>query len=113
MILTVTKYHENLLRDSPLSLLFTVKLLSSLETKMILKIPNETFLRITRYVHRGSSKKWATMDSNQNKISIDYRSTHFTFAYGSMRERANDPASTPEPKVHELKEIHPVSLARL
>ena len=51
MILTMTKYHENLLRDSPLSLLFIVKILSSLETKVVLKIPNETFLRITRYIH--------------------------------------------------------------
>ena len=49
MILTMTKYHENLLRDSPLSLLFIVKMFSSLETKMVLKTPNETFLRITRY----------------------------------------------------------------
>merc|ERR1711989_110701 len=49
MILTLTKYHENLFRDSPLSLLFMVKFLSSLETKMVLKIPNKTFLRITRY----------------------------------------------------------------
>ena len=48
MSLTMTKYHENLLSDSPLSLLFIVKLFSSLETKMILKAPNETFLRITR-----------------------------------------------------------------
>ena len=39
MILTMTKYHKNLLRDSPLSLLFIVKLFSSLETKMVLKIP--------------------------------------------------------------------------
>ena len=50
MILTMTKYHENLLRDSPLSLLFIVKIFSSLETKMVLKTPNETFLRITRYI---------------------------------------------------------------
>ena len=50
MILTMTKYHENLLRDSPLSLLFIVKIFSSLETKMVLKIPNETFLRITQYL---------------------------------------------------------------
>ena len=49
MILTRAKYHENLLKDSPLSLLSVVKFFSSLETKMILKTPNETFLRITRY----------------------------------------------------------------
>ena len=49
MILTMTKYHENLLRDSPLSLLSIVKFFSSLETKMVLKIPNETFLRNTLY----------------------------------------------------------------
>ena len=49
MILTMTKYHENLSRDSALSLLFMVKFFSSSVTKMILKLPNETFLRITRY----------------------------------------------------------------
>ena len=48
MILTMTKYHENLLRNSALSLLSTVKIFSSLETEMILKLPNETFLGITR-----------------------------------------------------------------
>ena len=56
MILTMTKYHENLLRDSLLSLLFIVKFFSSLETKMVLKIPNETFLRITRYL----ASQWVT-----------------------------------------------------
>ena len=40
MILTLTKYHQNLLRDCPLSLLSMVKLFSSLETKMIVKLPN-------------------------------------------------------------------------
>ena len=50
MILTMAKYHENLLRDSPLPLLSMVNFLSSFETKMILKIPTETFLRITRYI---------------------------------------------------------------
>ena len=49
MALTMTKHHENLLRYSTLSLLSMIKLFSSLETKMILKIPNETFLRITWY----------------------------------------------------------------
>ena len=49
MILTMAKYHENLHRDSTLSLLSMVKFFSSLETKMIQKIPNETLLRITRY----------------------------------------------------------------
>ena len=48
-ILTMTKYHETSLRDSPLSSLFVVQLFSSLKTKMILKTPNKTFLRITRY----------------------------------------------------------------
>ena len=60
MILTVTKYHENLLKVSSLSLLSMVKFLSSLETKIVLKIPNETFLRITRYkdcVHDGAEMK--------------------------------------------------------
>ena len=46
----MAKYHGNLLRDSPLSLLSTVRLFSSWETKIILDIPNETFLRITRYL---------------------------------------------------------------
>ena len=49
-ILTIAKYHKNLLRDSTLSVLFMVKLFSSLETRMILKTRNETFLRITRYI---------------------------------------------------------------
>ena len=47
MILIMTKYHENLLKDSPL--LFVVKFFSFLETKKVLKIQNETFLRITQY----------------------------------------------------------------
>ena len=42
MFLTVTKYHENFA--------FYRKFLSSLGTKIILKIPSETFLRITRYI---------------------------------------------------------------
>ena len=53
MILTMTNYQKNLLRDNPLSLLFIVKFFSSLETKIVVKIPNETFLKITQYqVHR-------------------------------------------------------------
>ena len=51
MILTVTKCHENLLRVSPLSSLSIVKFFSSLETKKMLKIPNETFLRNTLYIY--------------------------------------------------------------
>jgi len=50
MILTMTKYHEYLLRDSPLPSLSIVIFFTSLETKMIQKILNETFLRITRYL---------------------------------------------------------------
>ena len=50
MILMMAKYHEILLLDSPLSSLSIVKFLSSMETKMILKTPNETLLRITRYL---------------------------------------------------------------
>ena len=49
MFLTMAKYQENLLKDSTLSLLFIVKFYSSLKTKMMLKTPNETFLKITRY----------------------------------------------------------------
>ena len=48
----LTEYHGNLLRDSPLSLLSIVKLFSSLETKKVLKIPNETFLKITLYLYQ-------------------------------------------------------------
>ena len=48
MILSIPKYHENLLKDSNLSLLFVVKFFSSFKTKMILKMQNETFLRITQ-----------------------------------------------------------------
>ena len=58
MILSMTKYHENLLRDSNLSLLFVVKYFSSLETKMILKIPNETFLRTDQYYQLTSISLW-------------------------------------------------------
>ena len=43
MILTITKYQESLRGDSTLSLLSVVNFFSSLETKMIPKIPNETF----------------------------------------------------------------------
>ena len=43
MILTMAKYHENLLRDSTLCLLFIAKSFSSLEIKVILKMPNEIF----------------------------------------------------------------------
>ena len=49
MILTMTKYLENLLRDRTLSLLSTVNFFSFLLNNMILRIQNETFLRITRY----------------------------------------------------------------
>ena len=68
MILTMTKYHENLLRVSPLSLLSMVKFLSSLETNMVLKIPNKTFLRITRYLFKkhpmyALAKAYLTVDS--------------------------------------------------
>ena len=52
MILTMAKYHENLLKDSTLFLLFMVQFFSPLETKIILKRPNETFLRITRYLYQ-------------------------------------------------------------
>ena len=52
----MTKYHENLLRDSTLSSHSMVKFISSLETKMILKIPNETFLRMTRYLLHVTSR---------------------------------------------------------
>ena len=50
MILAIVKYHENLLKDSTLAWLFIVKFFSSLETKMIVKLAIETFLRITRYL---------------------------------------------------------------
>ena len=50
MILTSTKYHGNLLKDSSWSLLSLVNFFTSLETKKILKIPNRTFLKITRYL---------------------------------------------------------------
>ena len=65
MILTSTKYHGNLLRDSPLSLLSIVKFFSSFEPKKVLKVPNETFLRITRY-HREK----AYCVSNDSQLHI-------------------------------------------
>ena len=49
MMLTMTENHENLLRESTMSLLSLVKFFSCLETKITLKIPNETLLRITWY----------------------------------------------------------------
>ena len=49
MILTIATYHENLLKDSTLPLLFIVKFFSPLETQKILKTPSKTFLRITGY----------------------------------------------------------------
>ena len=45
MILTMTDYHENLF------LLSIARIFPSLETKMILKIPNDTFFRETRYMY--------------------------------------------------------------
>ena len=49
MILTIAKYHESLLKDSTLSLLSVVEFFTSSESKTILKLSNETFLKITRY----------------------------------------------------------------
>ena len=49
MILTMAKCHENLLKESILSLLFIVKFFFPSETKIILKMPNNPFLRIFRY----------------------------------------------------------------
>ena len=46
----MAKHRVNLPRDSPLSLLSMVEFSSPLETNMILRITNETFLRITRYL---------------------------------------------------------------
>ena len=57
VILTIAKYHENLLKDSTLSLLFIVKFFSFLKTKMILKTPNETFLKITQYFSLNTEAK--------------------------------------------------------
>ena len=50
MILTMAKYHENLSRDSALSMLSIAKYFFSLKNKTILEIPIETFLKITRYL---------------------------------------------------------------
>ena len=52
MILTIAQCHENLLKDRALCLLLIVKFFSPQEASMILKTPNETFLKITRY-HLG------------------------------------------------------------
>ena len=71
MILMMAKYHENLLIHRTLSLLFIVKFFSSLETKMILKIPNKTFLRITRYLkvhNRSTSTDSNAMSANHYKV---------------------------------------------
>ena len=72
MILTMVKYHKNLLRDGLLPSLSIVKFFSSLETKMILKIPDETFLRITRYqiVMLQSITRWEELlDTLVEKVS--------------------------------------------
>jgi len=61
MILTMTNYHENSLRDGPLSLLSIIKFFSSLKTKKVLKVPNEPFLRITRYFHLNNDDQWITL----------------------------------------------------
>jgi len=53
----MAKYHENQLRDSPWPLLSLVKFFSSLETNIILKIPNKTFLKITRYQWQGNTER--------------------------------------------------------
>jgi len=58
----MAKYHENLLKDSTLALPFMVKFFSSLETMMILKMPNETFLRITRY------DDWSSVEFLRQKL---------------------------------------------
>ena len=77
-ILTVTKYHENLPIDSPLYLLFMVNFFSSLEINMILKIQNETFLRITRYFlcsECGSITLWRSVTRiRSNEIKSDHHS---------------------------------------
>ena len=75
MILTLTEYHENLVRHSPLSLLLTVKFFSSAETKMILKTPNETFLRITRYLISFFLKDNANAKPNDSFRYLQYNKT--------------------------------------
>ena len=81
MILTMSKYHENLLSNSPMSLLFIVKFFSSLETKMVLKTPNETFLRITRYHEKNVLKN----KREEKKINLNnwimYNSSNFLRIY--------------------------------
>ena len=73
------KYHETLLRDSLLSLLSIVKFFSSLESKMILKMPNETFLRNTLYLstvlhckHSFSSRSSIWFWNTFNQFFIGY-----------------------------------------
>ena len=56
MILTSTKYHGNLLKDSSWSLLSLVIFFTALETKKVLKIQNRTFLKITRYFLESMAK---------------------------------------------------------
>ena len=63
----MTKYHKDLLRDSPLSSLSIVKLFSSFETTMILKTTNITFLRITLYIPsiRLSIRPWLASERSE------------------------------------------------
>ena len=54
----MAKYHENLLRDNTLSNISITKKMLSLAVLLMLKIPNEAFLWITRYlVERHEQKK--------------------------------------------------------
>jgi len=48
-VLTMTKYLENLLRDSTLPFISFAKKFLSQAVLMILKIPNKTFFWFTRY----------------------------------------------------------------
>ena len=75
MILTSTKYHGNLLKDSSWSLLSLVKFFTSLETKKILKIPNRTFLKITRYNvwdHASHKLMWSPYNRCIMTVEIQY-----------------------------------------
>ena len=85
MILTMTKYLKNLLKDSPLSLLSVVKFSSLSETKKVLKIHNGTCLRITRYsqfvlcVHRLTKDSLPVAIYNVLLTGISYLEV-FTYA---------------------------------
>ena len=71
-----------------LSLLFIVKVFSPLETKKVLKIPNETFLRITRYLCYGRTLGKGgkrTQKKHERIVSFSLQATVSCFLHSKSR----------------------------